>query len=83
MIDKNTLLKMVNKMPNRCLCIFCYRVSVKGTNLHTEPKHIVLRSQLLLLFGFCHSCKTDNPMVDANQVGTEAVVTSTCSKECN
>ena len=79
MIDQNNLLKMMNKMPNRCLCMFGYRVSVKGTNLRTEPKHIVFLSQLLLLFGFCHSCKTDNPMVDVNEVGTEAVVTSTCS----
>lgn len=61
------------------LYTFGYRVSVKGTNLRTEPKHIVFLSQLLLLFGFCHSCKTDNPMVDVDQVGTEAVVTSTCS----
>ena len=52
---------------------------MKGTNLRTEPKHIVFLSQLLLLFGFCHSCKTSNPMVEVDQVGTEAVVTSTCS----
>lgn len=52
---------------------------MKGKNLHTEPKHIVFLSQLLWLFGFCHSCKADNPMVDVQQVGTEAVVTSNCS----
>ena len=65
-------------MLNRCICVFGYRVSVKGTNL-TELRHIVFLLQLLLLFGFCHSCKADNPMVDVDQVGTEAVVTSTCS----
>ena len=52
---------------------------MKGTSLRTEPKHIVFLSQLLLLFGFCHSCKSDNPVVEADQIGTEAVVTSTCS----
>ena len=52
---------------------------MRGTNLRTEPKHIVFMSQLLLLFGFCHNCKRDNPMVDVQQVGTEAVVTTNCS----
>ena len=52
---------------------------MRGTNLRTEAKHIVFLSQLLLLFGFCHICKTDNPKVDVHQVGTEAVVTSKCS----
>ena len=48
-------------------------------NLRTEPKHIVFFSQLLLLFKFCHVCKTDNPSVEAKQVGTEAVITTSCS----
>ncbi|CAB4026779.1 PREDICTED: uncharacterized protein LOC107331715 isoform X3 [Paramuricea clavata] len=48
-------------------------------NLRTEPKHIVFLSQLLLLFNFCHCCKTDNPLVEAKGVGTEAVVTTTCN----
>lgn len=60
-------------------CIFFYRISARGTNVRTEPKHIVFLSQLLLLFGFCHSCKADNPMIDVDQVGTEAVVRSNCS----
>ncbi|CAB4025415.1 Hypothetical predicted protein, partial [Paramuricea clavata] len=47
-------------------------------NLRSEPKHIVFLSQLLLLFNFCHSCKADNPLVEAKAVGTAAVVTSTC-----
>ena len=58
---------------------FCYRISGKGTNLRKEPKHIVFLTQLLLLFGFCRSCKEDNPQVDVYQVGTQAVVTTTCS----
>ena len=52
---------------------------MRDTNLRTEPKHIVFLSQLLLLFGFCHNCKRDNPVVDVRQVGTEAVVTTNCS----
>ena len=36
-------------------------------------------TQLLLLFGFCRSCKEDNPQVDVYQVGTQVVVTTTCS----
>lgn len=55
------------------------RLTVTGTNLRTEPKHIVFLSQLLLLFKFCHICKTDNPALVVRQVGTEAVVTTTCS----
>ena len=47
-------------------------------NLRTEPKHIVFLSQLLLLFSFCHTCKADNPIVEAKDIGTEAVVTTTC-----
>lgn len=58
---------------------FCYRISAQGTNIRTEPKHIVFLSQLLLLFGFCHSCKADNPQVDVHEVGTQVVVTTTCS----
>lgn len=48
-------------------------------NLRTEPKHIVFLNQLLLLFKFCYVCKTENPELEAKQVGTEAVVTTSCS----
>ena len=56
-----------------------FRLKVTGTNLRTEPKHIVFLTQLLLLFRFCHTCKTDNPALEARQVGTKAVITTTCS----
>ena len=52
---------------------------MQGTNLCTEPKHIVFLSQLLLLFKFCHVCKADNPMIEAGGIGTEAVIKTTCS----
>ena len=32
-----------------------------------------------LLFRFCHTCKADNPALKARQVGTKAVITTTCS----
>lgn len=60
------------------------RVYIKDNNLRTQPKFIVFLSQLLLLFKFCHSCKADNPLVETSQVGTMAVITSTCTnKQCN
>lgn len=56
-----------------------FRVTVEGTSLRTEPKFIVFLTQLLLLFKFCHHCKTDNPVVETTRVGTAMVVTTTCS----
>ena len=44
-----------------------------------KPKHIVFLTQLLLLFGFCCSCKQDNQRADVYQVGTQVVVTTTFS----
>jgi len=54
------------------------KLLLAGTNLKTEPKHIVFLSQLLLLFQFCHVCKAENPELVAKQVGTEAVITTNC-----
>ena len=56
-----------------------WRLFLKNTNLHTEPKHNVFLSQLFLLFKFCHVCKADNAMVEASECETEAVVKTTCS----
>lgn len=57
---------------------------IKDDNLRTQPKFIVFLSQLLLLFRFCHFCKAENPLVETRQVGTMAVVTSTCTnKKCS
>jgi len=66
-------------LPGYFFLFLLYRLTVTGTNLRTEPKHIVFSSQLLLLFKFCHIRKTDNPALVVRQVGTEAVVTTTCS----
>lgn len=51
---------------------------MKDTNLRQEPKFIVFLSQLLLLFKFCHYCKTDNPLVEARKAGTAVVITTNC-----
>ena len=67
-----------------CPIPFLHRVFIKDNNLRTQPKFIVFLSQLLLLFKVCHSSKADNPLVETKQVGTMAVITSTCTnKRCN
>ncbi|XP_067047680.1 uncharacterized protein [Acropora muricata] len=62
-----------------CLPSKYHQLSMQGTNLRTEPKHIVFLSQLLVLFKFCHVCKADNPLIEAGGIGTEAVIKTTCS----
>lgn len=52
---------------------------MEDSNLRKEPKHIVFLTQLLLLFRFCHTCKADNPLVEVHQVGTMAVIRSSCT----
>ena len=60
-----------------------HRVFIKDNNLRTQPKFLVFLTQLLVLFKFCHSCKADNPLVETKQVGTMAVIISTCTnKKC-
>ncbi|XP_073256636.1 uncharacterized protein [Porites lutea] len=54
--------------------------SPKDGNLRTEPKFIVFLSQLMLLFQSCHVCKGKNPPeVEAQQIGTKAVITTVCT----
>jgi len=60
------------------------RLSLKNTNIRTEPKHIVFLTQLLLLFKFCHICKADNPTVEASENGTQAIMRTHCNNpKCN
>jgi len=60
------------------------RLSVKSTNIRTEPKHIVFLTQLLLLFNLCCTCKADNPTVEASGNGTQAIVRTYCNNpKCN
>ena len=63
-----------------CVCFHYYRLTTTGNNLRSEPKHTVFLSQVLL-FAFCHNCKADSPSVEAKQIGTKAVVMSTCSNQ--
>ena len=54
-----------------------------GTNIRTEPKFIIFLTQLLALFKFCPSCKSENPHVEVQENGTMAEVSMTCSNlEC-
>ncbi|XP_031563713.1 uncharacterized protein LOC116299222 [Actinia tenebrosa] len=55
------------------------KVYIKDDNLRHEPKHIVFLSQLLLLFQFCHFCKSGNPLTETREVGTMVEVRTTCS----
>ena len=57
---------------------FHNRVNKKDKDLQTEPKYIAFLSQLLLLFHFCPSCKSDNPLVETKQVGTLLEVKTIC-----
>eukprot|EP00795_Rhopilema_esculentum_P017912 gene17912-biopygen685 len=47
-------------------------------NLRTEPKFISFLVQILLLFKFCHFCKSDNPNIKATKCGTMLIVRSHC-----
>lgn len=68
--------------------ILLSRVFPGDGNLRTEPKYIVFLSQLLLLFKFCPTCKTENPLVETHQFGTMAEIRTSCrnfkcsKKEC-
>ena len=55
-----------------------YRTRTGNKDLRTEEKHIVFLSKLLLLFQFCHSRKTENPLVETRAVGTMVSVRTTC-----
>ena len=50
-----------------------------GGNLKQQPKHIVFLSQLLLLFQFCHWCKSTNPAIETYQTGTMVTMKTTCT----
>jgi hypothetical protein len=47
-------------------------------NLRKEPKFIVFLSQLLLLFKFCHFCKTDCHLVETTVDGGALIIESNC-----
>ncbi|XP_067024374.1 uncharacterized protein [Acropora muricata] len=57
------------------------RIPLSSTqDIRTEPKHIVFMSKLLLLFQFCHICRTGStPEVKAEQRGTAMVIKTICT----
>ena len=54
-----------------------YRPSMKG-NIRQEPQCIVFLSQLMLLFRFCQTCKSDDIIVDTSERGTMICVQTQC-----
>ena len=56
-----------------------FRVFCEDSNLRKEPKFIVFFTQLLAIFKLCHVCKFDNPLVEVQENGTMAEVTTTCA----
>ena len=63
------------------LFFFSCRIPLSSTqDIRTEPKHIVFMSKLLLLFQFCHICRTGStPEVKAEQCGTAMVIKTICT----
>ena len=56
-----------------------FRIFLDDSNLRREPKFIVFFTQLLVLSKFCPSCKFDHPLVEVQENGTMAEVTTTCA----
>lgn len=65
-------------MPNRCINIWLQGLIARNKPAYRAEAYCVSFAASAIVC-FCRSCKADNPMVDVDQVGTEAVVTSTCS----
>jgi hypothetical protein len=65
---------------NKTIKISCFfRIFLDDSNLRREQKFIVFFPQLLALFKFCPSCKFDHPLVEVQENGTTAEVTTTCA----
>ena len=47
-------------------------------DIRSEPKYIVFLSQLLLLFQFCRTCKSDQVLVETHENGTMVTVEVHC-----
>lgn len=58
-----------------------FRLEIEGKDCREEPKGIVFLSKLMLLFQFCHLCRSPNPDVTTSQSGTMISVQTKC-KEC-
>ena len=56
-----------------------FRIFLDDSNLRREPTFIVFFAQLLALFKFCPSCKFNHPLVEVQENGTMAEVTTTCA----
>ena len=60
---------------------FLSRNDKSESNLRKQPKFIVFLTQLMALFKFCPSCKSENPLVELEKVGTMAKIKIICGND--
>lgn len=71
---------LINFLPARLHLIGRIPLSSSYQDIRTEPKYIVFLTKLLLLFQFCHVCRTGSkPETTAEQAGTGIVIKTVCT----
>lgn len=71
---------LINLLPARLYLIGRIPLSTSYQDIRTEPKYIVFLTKLLLLFRFCHVCRTGSkPETTAEQTGTGVVIKTVCT----
>ena len=70
----------INFLPSGLHFVGSIPLSSSYNDIRTEPKYIVFLSKLLLLFQFCHVCRTGTkPEITAEQTGTGIVIKTACT----
>ena len=71
---------LINFLPFCLHLIGRIPLSSSYPDVRTEPKYILFLSKLLLLFQFCHVCRTGKkPEMTAEQTGTAIVIKTVCT----
>ena len=71
---------VINVLPSCLHLIGRIPLSSSYPDVRTEPKYIVFLSKLLLLFQFCHVCRSGKkPEMTAEQTGTAIVIKAVCT----
>lgn len=78
---KKILLKLWGFWKGKWSDFFYFRLNTVGKDCRQQPKAIVFLSHLLMLFQFCHLCKSPNPSLSTTQSGTMVTVETKC-KSC-
>ena len=68
-----------NQRVNNKFVLFYLSMNGDIENLRKQSKFIVFLKQLLVLFTFCHTCKTENPLTETCESGTIITVVTTCN----